>query len=140
MGLDLLTTCIGERRNSGQQEMGETREPMASDCWTDAQRLAEIYSKTLRRDFWICYAAKPHTKHNHAVVAGWEVIAKRPPAAMVGVLVFKWSHAERILSVETDLCLPYDVPLSDAELSTNARDVTESIGKAAAKSGSILLA
>lgn len=135
-----LITTIEAPRNSNMQEMGETREPMASDCWTDAQRLAETYSKTLNRDFWVLYAAKPHVNIPNAIVAGWEVIVKRPPRAMVGVLVFKWSHHDKILTVEEDLCLPYDVPISDAEMSTQEKDYVPSIEQAAKKSGSILLA
>lgn len=81
------------------QEMGETREPMASDCWTDANRLAEKYAQSLKHDFWILYAAKPHVKNKNAIVAGWEVIAKRPPEAMVGVLVFKWDHVDKRLTI-----------------------------------------
>ncbi len=136
----MQTTLIGEKRNSNMQEMGETREPMASDCWSDAQRLAEMYSHKLNRDFWIMYAAKPHTQNKNAVVAGWEVIARRPPAAMVGVMVFKWDHQCRKLEVEADLCLPYDVPLSEEELSRDSKDVIASVAQAAKKSGSILLA
>lgn len=136
----MQTTIIGQKKHSGMQEMGETREPMARDCWGDANRLAEMYDKKMGRDFWVLYAAKPHTQHQHAIVAGWEVIAKRPPAPMVGVLVFKWSHADKRLTVETDLSLPYDVPLSDAELSTSNKDVVHTLGETAKKSGSILLA
>ena len=136
----LETTLIGQKRNSNMQEMGETREPMAADCWTDAQKLAEKYAQKLKRDFWVLYAAKPHVKQKNALVAGWEVIAKRPPAAMVGVLVFKWNNAERKLEVEPDLCLPYDVPISEAEMSKSSKDVVATVGEAAKKSGSILLA
>jgi hypothetical protein len=136
----MQTTLIGQKRHSGMQQMGETREPMASDCWSDALRLADMYAKTMKRDFWILYAAKPHVQQSNAVVAGWEVIAKRPPCAMVGVLVFKWSQKDRTLSPETDLCLPYDVPISEAEMSQDSRDVIESIGTAGQKSRSILLA
>lgn len=134
------TTLIGQKRNSNMQEMGETREPMARDCWSDAQRLAELYSKQLKHDFWVLYAAKPHVKDPNAIVAGWEVIAKRPPRAMVGVLVFKWCHEEQRLMVETDLCLPYDVPISETELSNDSKDFVPTIEQAAKKSGSILLA
>ena len=134
------TTLLGQKRHSGMQLMGETREPMAFDCWTDANRLAEKYSKQLKHDFWVLYAAKPHVSNQNAIVAGWEVIAKRPPKAMVGVLVFKWDHRERRLMVEADLCLPYDVPISEAEMSTNVKDVVSTVAKAAEKSGSILLA
>lgn len=133
------TTLIG-KRNSNMQEMGETREPMAADCWSDANRLANLYAKRLGRDFWVLYAAKPHVKEKHAIVAGWEVIAKRPPKAMVGVLVFKWSHKDKKLSVEPDLSLPYDVPISEAEMSSKKEDLIPSIAQAAEKSGSILLA
>ncbi len=136
----MQTTLIGQKRNSNMQEMGETREPMARDCWTDANRLAELYAKNLKHDFWILHAAKPHVKNQNAIVAGWEVIAKRPPQAMVGVLVFKWNHQEKRLTVESELSLPYDVPLSDAELSKKSSDFTPTIEQAAKKSGSILLA
>lgn len=136
----MQTTLIGQKRNSNMQLMGETREPMARDCWTDANRLAEMYAKTLKRDFWVLYAAKPHVQQNNAIVAGWEVIAKRPPQAMVGVLVFKWDNKDRKLTVETDLSLPYDVPISESELSRDSKDVIATVAAAAKKSGSILLA
>ncbi len=136
----MQTTLIGHKRNSNMQEMGETREPMARDCWSDANRLAETYDKKFDHDFWVLYAAKPHTQNANAIVAGWEVIAKKPPAAMVGVLVFKWSKAEKRLVPEPDLCLPYDVPLSDLELSRSSRDQFQTIESAARRSGSILLA
>lgn len=138
MGLE--TTLIEQKRNSNMQEMGETREPMARDCWFDANRLAEIYAKTLGRDFWVLYAAKPHVKDKNAIVAGWEVIAKRPPKAMLGVLVFKWVHKDKRLVVEPDLCLPYDVPISEAEMSDKKQDHVPSLESAARESGAILLA
>lgn len=134
------TTLIGQKRNSNMQEMGETREPMAADCWSDALRLAELYSKQLKHDFWVLYAAKPHVSIKGGIVAGWEVIAKRPPRAMVGVLVFKWDHKDRKLVVEPDLCLPYDVPISHTELSTKSEDRIATVEEAAKKSQSILLA
>jgi len=136
----MQTTLIGQKRNSNMQEMGETREPMARDCWTDANRLAEKYAEKFQHDFWVLFAAKPHVKVQNGIVMGWEVIAKRPPQAMVGVMVFKWSHADQRLTVETDLSLPFDVPLSETELSTNKSDIITTVGQAAEKSGSILLA
>lgn len=134
------TTLIGQKRNSNMQEMGETREPMALDCWNDAIRLAELYDKKLQRDFWILYAAKPHTQKKNALVAGWECIAKRPPAAMVGVLVFKWSHKDKRLTVDTERSLPYDVPISEMEMSLRKDDFMPTLAETAKKSGSILLA
>lgn len=136
----MQTTLIGQKRNSNMQEMGETREPMAADCWTDANRLADMYSKSMKHDFWILYAAKPHVKNKNAIVAGWNVIAKRPPEAMVGVLVFKWDHVEQRLTVDEELSLPYDIPISEAEMSKSSKDVILTVGQAAKKSGSILLA
>ena len=136
----MQTTFPGQKRHSGMQEMGETREPMARDCWKDANRLAHSYADKLKHDFWVLYAAKPHNAYDHAIVCGWEVIAKKPPCAMVGVLVFKWVHEDRRLVVETDLCLPYDVPLSPGELSKEGKDLLPSLAKAAVKSRSILLA
>jgi hypothetical protein len=122
------------------QEMGETREPMARDCWSDANRLAEKYAEKLDGDFWVLFAAKPHVKQPNALVMGWEVIAKRPPRAMVGVMVFRWNSVDKKLEVETDLSLPFDIPISESEMSNRKEDVIISIGKAAEKSGSILLA
>ncbi len=113
---------------------------MARDCWSDANRLAEKYAEKLKHDFWVLFAAKPHVKEKNALVMGWEVIAKRPPQAMVGVIVFKWCHADRRLIVEADISLPYDVPLSESELSQSKGDIIVSVGEAAKKSGSILLA
>ena len=40
------------------QEIGETREPMAFDCWADANRLAESYAKKMNRDFWILFCCQ----------------------------------------------------------------------------------
>lgn len=136
----MQTTLIGEKRHSGQQQMGETREPMARDCWNDAIRLAEKYAEKFDHDFWVLYAAKPHVRQQNAVVAGWEVIAKRPPQAMVGVLVFKYIKAENRLVPETDLCLPYDVPISESEMSREKSDLILPVAHAGQKSGSILLA
>lgn len=135
----MLTTLVG-KQTSSMQTMGETREPMSLDCWNDANRLAEMYDAKMKTDFWILFAAKPHRDKPNAAVMGWEVIAKRPPQAMVGVMVFKWIHADQRLIVETDLSLPYDVPLSEVEMSQNAKDVIATVGNAAKKSGSILLA
>lgn len=134
------TTLIGQKRNSNMQEMGETREPMASDCWTDANRLAEMYAKKMNRDFWVLFAAKPHQHVDNGIVMGWEVIAKRPPAPMVGVIVFKWVNKDKRLIVEADLSLPYDIPLSEDELSTHKDDHVGTLAQTAEKSGSIILA
>jgi hypothetical protein len=122
------------------QEMGETRDPMAKDCWDDANRLAEKYAQKLKCDFWILFAAKPHNKHDNALVMGWEVIVKRPPQAMVGVMVFKWVNKDKRLMVEADLSLPFDVPLCETELSANKEDYTPSLAQTAESSKSILLA
>lgn len=134
------TTLIGQKRNSNMQLMGETREPMAADCWSDANRMANLYAKKLGRDFWVLFAAKPHVKQKNALVMGWEVIAKRPSQGMVGVMVFHWSHKDQKLSVDTQLSLPFDVPLSEVELSTSAKDFVPTLHSAAKNSGSILLA
>lgn len=136
----MKTTLIGEKQNSGMQQMGETREPMSFDCWKDANDLALKYADKMQRDFWILFAAKPHVSVKNGIVMGWEVIAKKPPQAMVGVMVFKWKHKDQRLSVETELSLPYDVPLSEEELSTDAKEIIATVGNAAKKSGSILLA
>lgn len=136
----MKTTLVGEKQNSNMQEMAEVREPMASDCWADAQRLAGLYAEKFQRDFWILFAAKPHTHRRYAAVMGWHVVIRRPKEAMVGVMVFKWVHKDKRLTVETDLSLPYDVPIEQDELSTSKKDFVPSVEQAAKKSGSILLA
>ena len=45
------TLAPGQKQHSGMQQMGETREPMAFDCWADANRLALSYSEKMQRDF-----------------------------------------------------------------------------------------
>ena len=135
----MQTTLIGQKRNSNMQEMGETREPMAFDCWADANRLAESYAKRMNRDFWILFAAKPHVHQKNALVMGWEVIAKRPPRAMVGVMVFKWCNKDKRLEVDGQLSLPFDVPISESEMSKSESDYVPTLAKAAEQSGSILL-
>lgn len=136
----MRTTLLdGQKPNSNMQEMGETREPMARDCWEDAQKLAETYASVFKRDFWIMYAAKPHVAQRNTIVAGWEVVAKRPPKPIVGVLVFKWSHADKNLTIDQRLSLPYDVPLSEDELSKDQADFVPSLEESAKDSGSILV-
>lgn len=122
------------------QQIGETREPMAVDCWEDAQRIAHKYAEEFKKDFWIMYAAKPHVQDRRAIIAGWEISIKRPPQGMLGVLVFKWDNTDRRLSVDTDLSLPYDVPISEVEMSKQEKDYIPTIAEAAKKSNSILLA
>jgi hypothetical protein len=134
------TTLVGQKRNSNMQLMGETREPMAEDCWTDAQNLAHKFAKVWKCDFWILFAAKPHVSLDNTIIAGWHVIEQRPAQGMVGVLVFKWDNNERRLEVDAALSLPYDVPISEAEMSKQEQDYTPSIAEAGKMSGSILLA
>jgi hypothetical protein len=136
----MKTTLIGQKKNSNMQEMGETREPMARDCWADANRLAEMYAKKLNRDFWVLFAAKPHVKYKYAAVMGWNISVKRPRQAMVGVMVFKWSNQDKTLTVEPNLSLPYDIPISEEEMSKDAKDFIPTVAEAAKKSESILLA
>jgi hypothetical protein len=59
---------------------------------------------------------------------------------MVGVMVFKWRHKDKRLVVEADLSLPFDVPLSEMEMSLLKDDFTPSLAQAAESSKSILLA
>lgn len=134
------TLAPGMKQNSNMQQMGETREPMAFDCWEDANRLARSYADKMQRDFWILFAAKPHVSQKNAMVMGWEVIAKRPSCAMVGIMVFHWVHKDRRLIVDTGRSLPYDVPISEEEMSKQSKDVIHTVEKAAKESGSILLA
>ena len=133
-------TNVRVERHSGQQLMGETREPMAEDCWRDANRIAEAYAEEFQQDFWVMFAAKPDVKQWNKIHAGWEVVIKRPPVGIVGALVFKWSSKDKCLRPDEELCLPIDAPLDGVELSTRPEDCIPSVYNAAKKSGSILLA
>lgn len=137
----MLTTLEpGQKKNSNMQEMGETREPMAKDCWEEAQNLALQVDAKVAQDFWLLYVAKGDKFKKHVIRAAWHVTLKRPETAIVGSLAFKWSHKDKRLSVDAGLSLPYDIPLSEAELSKNEKDVFPTLGEAAAKSKAILLA
>lgn len=122
------------------QEMGEVREPMARDCWQQAQELATNYAAVFKRDFWILYAAKPHAYHMNALVAAWEIVPIRPPAAVLGILVFKWNASEKKLEIEPSLCMPYDIPLHGVELSEKSEDLVPSVAEAAENSQAVMLA
>lgn len=134
-----MTLIVPNKHNSNCQEMGETREPMARDCVRDALRIANLYEH-LGVDFWICFASKPHTQRKNTAVHGWEVVFRRPPRAIPGMLVFHVDVKKKDMNIVPELSLPYDVPLDEAELSTNSKDVSASIAETAKKSGSILLA
>lgn len=136
----MQTTLVGQKTNSNMQTMGETRDPMSRDCWEDAQKLAEDYSKSMKHDFWIMFAAKPHTSIPNAIVCGWQVVPKRPPQGIVGALVFKWTHKKQKLEIDVSLSLPNDVPISDMEMSKKSCDFTPGLAKAAQASKSIILA
>ncbi len=132
-----LTTTGFEKSNSNWQQMGETRDPMAEDCWRDAHKIAALYADVLGADFWLLYAAKPHVSEKNVIVAGWQLLMHKPPEAIVGVLVFHWKHEDSCLEVDTDLSLVYDIPLEESEMSKDRRDMTPSLAKAAEKSGVI---
>lgn len=119
--------------------MGETREPMARDCVQDALKIANLYEH-LDVDFWVCFAAKPHTQHSTAIVCGWEVIFNKPAKAIPGVLIWHVDHKTKSMTLDTSLSLPYDIPLDERELSESSKDVTPTLGKAAEQSGAVLLA
>lgn len=126
---------------SNFQEMGETREPMAADCVQDALRIANLY-EFVGSDFWICFAAKGHQADAHKIVQGWEVVWKRPPVAVPGMLVFHVDSKKKEMNLDRQRSLPYDVPLDEKELSTSSKDVTPELALAAqsAPQGSVLLA
>ncbi len=120
------------------QEMGETREPMAYDCWMDAWKIAENYDH-MGVDLWIMFAAKQHVSIPNGIVQGWEVSVAKPPRPVLGVLVFHWSHKEKELKIDKTLSLPYDVPLDGVILSEDERDFNPTLAETA-KSSYILLA
>lgn len=130
---------VPAKYNSNCQEMGETREPMARDCVEDALRMANLYEH-VGEDFWICFASKPHRHHKTAVVNGWQVVWNRPQAPIPGMLVWFVNSKTKEMTIDSQLSLPYDIPLDGVELSDNSRDFTKSVADTAKKSGSILLA
>lgn len=123
---------------SNEQEMGETREPMAQDCVQDALRIANNY-EFVGKDFWICFASKPHQARKYAAVNGWEVVWQKPAAPVVGMLVWHVDSKKKEMNIVPELCLPYDIPLLESELSTSSKDIIPSVAKAGKDSGSVML-
>lgn len=123
---------------SNCQEMGETREPMAYDCVQDALKIANLYEH-VGKDFWICFASKPHRTRKYAAVNGWEVVWQRPKEAVVGMLVWYVDSRKKEMNIVPELSLPYDIPLIESELSTDPRDVVPSVAIAGRDSGSVLV-
>lgn len=124
---------------SDEQEMGETREPMAADCMIDALRIANNYA-FVKKDFWICFASKPHVNERNKLIHGWEVVWQRPPVAVPGMLVFHVDIKNQNLTIDSERSLPYDIPLDETLLSTKSGDFIPELATTAKKSGSILLA
>ena len=136
-----MTVIINSKpkHDSRCQEMHEVREPMAKDCVKDALRLANLYEH-VGEDFWICFASKPHQVREKALVHGWEVVWKKPSRPVPGMLVWHVDSKKKEMTLDPRLSLPYDIPLFEDELSTDKKDIVESVAKTGEQSGVILLA
>lgn len=111
---------------------------MAQDCVQDALRIANLY-EFVGKDFWICFASKPHQGRKYAAVNGWEVVWQRPSKPVVGMLVWHVDHKKKEMNIVPELSLPYDIPLIETELSRDSRDVVPSVAMAGKNSGSVML-
>lgn len=136
---DSLEATTGLKKSSNNQEMWETREPMARDFWEDALKMANLYEH-VGSDFWIMYAAKPHCSMRYAAVAGWQVVFSRPPAPILGVLVLHVDHKTKEMRIDTRLSMPYDVPLLESELSDKESDFVPTLCDTAKRTRSVVLA
>ncbi len=117
------------------QELGETRDQMALDCWSQAEKIAEE-RKNDTRPFYIIYAAKPDPALQGAIVRGlvasggirqsFKLSYERPPFVL-GMLVWFVNNPLGIFEFVPQLSSPPDVPLDPSLLSVRKEDQMESL-------------
>lgn len=117
------------------QELGETRDAMAMDCWHGAEKIAEE-RKHDKKPFYIIYAAKSDPALNGAVVKGlvacggirqtYKLSYQRPPA-ILGQLVWFVNNPMGIFEFVPQLSFPYDVLLDPSLLSDRKEDQYERV-------------
>ncbi len=117
------------------QQLGETRDAMAFDCWNKAEAIANERKKDVK-PFYIIYAAKPDPHLSGAVVNGqiaaggiretYKLSYDRPPS-ILGQLVWFVNNPMGIFQFVPELSSPYDVPLDPQLLSVRKEDQAPSV-------------
>jgi hypothetical protein len=112
------------------QELGETREALAMQCWRLVSEFANNM-KSEKRPFYIVYAAKSDPALQGAMVNGSVAIGglrqtvkayyNRPPA-MLGIMVWYVDNNLGIFDFVPELSCPPDVPLDESMLSDKSED------------------
>lgn len=106
------------------QELGETREKMAMDCWTQAEKFAENM-KSETRPFYIVFFAKPDADIEGKGVKGIRQAFKAyfaRPVGVLGILVWYVDHSKSEFSFVPELSSPPDVHLDPRDLSGKSED------------------
>ena len=112
------------------QELGETRDQMALDCWLQAEKIASERKHDVK-PFYIIYAAKPDPALSGANVRGliasggirqsFKLSYDRPPFVL-GMLVWYVNNPLGIFEFVPQLSSPPDVPLDPSMLSDRKED------------------
>jgi hypothetical protein len=117
------------------QELGETRDSMALDCWKRAEEIAHARKRDVK-PFYIIYAAKPDPALAGANVCGnvasggirqtFKLSYVRPPFVL-GMLVWYVNNPIGLFEFVPQLSSPPDVPLDPSLLSVRKEDQMESL-------------
>jgi hypothetical protein len=112
------------------QEMGETRDSMAQDCWDRAEQIASVRKKD-DKPFYIIFSAKPDPGLKGAKVRGlyaaggirqtFKLSYDRPPFVL-GMLVWYVNNPMGIFQFVPELSSPPDIPLDPSLLSDRKED------------------
>lgn len=117
------------------QELGETRESLALQCWELVTKFAEGMRHE-KKPFYIVYAAKSDPALQGAVIDGSVAIGglkqtvkayyTRPPA-ILGIMVWYVDNNLGIFEFIPDLSCPPDVPIDPSMLSDKSEDQFSSV-------------
>jgi hypothetical protein len=112
------------------QELGETRDALAMDCWRKAEQIASERKNDVK-PFYIIYAAKPDPSLSGAKVNGqlalggirqaFRLSYDRPPFVL-GMLVWFVNNPMGIFQFVPELSSPPDTPLDPSLLSDRKED------------------
>ena len=112
------------------QEIGESREAWGWDVMRKAEEFANNMKHEMR-PFYIVYACKEDRGMSNkigraAFKQAFKAYFDKPPA-ILGILVWKVSHAASEFRFCPELSAPHDIPLDERLLSDKASDVSERV-------------
>lgn len=128
------------------QQLGETRNAMAEDCWRLAEKIADE-RKNDDKPFYIIYSAKVDPSLRGADAWGRHVAGgirqsfrlsyDRPPFVL-GMLVWFVNNPLGIFEFVSDLSSPPDIPLDPSLLSDRREDTSYALGNKAAEMNKVI--